>query len=362
MWRKLGAFMRFDGPVPRRRTAGPSPRPRPAASPLIETAFAPNPGNLRLFTYIPGGLKPGAPLVVLLHGCGQTAAGYDAGTGWSELAQAQGFALIAAEQKAVNNPNTCFNWFNPDDIARGAGEAASIAAMIETTVAAHRLDAARVFITGLSAGGAMTDVMLALYPDLFAGGAIIAGLPFGAARDVRDALEAMRMPPLRTPRQWGDAVRAVSPAPGRWPRVSIWHGDLDTTVNILNAQALAAQWADLHGLALTGASQDFIEAGALRLRWDDRLEVVTVPALGHGAPIDADDLGRPAPFILDVGISSTRRIAEFWGLPARAEARPGPEPVAHMLPRIEHALKPAVADAKAESVIRRALRAAGLLK
>jgi poly(3-hydroxybutyrate) depolymerase len=236
--------------------------------------------------------------------------------------------------------------------------------MVETTVAAHKLDAARVFITGLSAGGAMADVMLALYPEKFAGGAIIAGLPFGAARNVREALEAMRLPPLRTPRQWGDAVREAGAHPHRWPRVSIWHGDLDTTVNILNAQALAAQWADLHGLALTGASQEFLEAGALRLWWDDQLEVVTVPAMGHGAPIDARDLGEAAPFILDVGLSSTRRIAQFWGLleQARVESAPAPKP-APALVHIEKTLAHrAAANRRAENVIRRALRAAGLLK
>jgi poly(hydroxyalkanoate) depolymerase family esterase len=358
MWRKLVTFMRFDGPAPVGRPLFPRRRPKPAASPLVETGFAPNPGNLRLFSFIPRGLKPGAPLVVLLHGCGQTAAGYDAGTGWSELAAAHGFAVIAAEQKAVNNPNTCFNWFNPEDITRDSGEAASIAAMIETTIAAHKLDAGRVFITGLSAGGAMTDAMLALYPEMFAGGAIVAGLPFGAAQNVRDALEAMRLPPLRTPRQWGDAVRAAAPAATRWPRVSIWHGDLDTTVNILNAQALAAQWADLHGLALTGARQELLEVGALRLWWDDQLEVVTVPALGHGAPIDARDVGQSGPYIIDMGLSSSRHIARFWGLLEMAAVRPA----APALPKVERLLAPQALDRQAEGVIQRALRAAGLLK
>lgn len=363
MWRKLVALMRFDGPGPQRRPAGPLPRPRPESA-LAETALSPNPGNLRFFSFLPRGLKPGAPLVVLLHGCGQTAAGYDQGTGWSELARARGFALAAAEQKASNNPNTCFNWFNPEDIARGSGEVASIAAMIEAIVATHRLDASRVFITGLSAGGAMAAAMLALYPELFAGGAIIAGLPFGAARNVRDALDAMRMPPLRTPRQWGDAARAAGASPARWPRVSIWHGDRDATVNILNAQALAAQWADLHGLPLTAARQE-LQDGRLRLSWGDVLEVVTVPGLAHGAPIDARDLGEAAPFILDVGVSATRHIAQFWGL-EKPVARPEPlsvvEIVAEALPRIERTLAPQVPamEEPAEGLVRRALRALGL--
>lgn len=359
VFRKLVASMRVDGTTPVGRPAVLTPRTAPAGTALAETAFAPNPGNLRLFTQ---GLKPGAPLVVLLHGCGQTAAGFADGTGWSALAAQHGFALAAAEQKAANNPHTCFDWFNPEDIARDSGEVASIAAMIRQTVDQNGLDATRVFIAGLSAGGAMTAAMLATYPELFAGGAIVAGLPFGVAANVRDALEAMRMPPLKTPRQWGDLVRAATPHQGAWPRVSIWHGDRDTTVNILNAQALAAQWGDVHGLSITGARQD-LRDGALCVHWGDVLEVVTVPGLGHGVPIDARDVGTPAPFILDAGISAARRIAEFWGLlePAAQNATPLVTPV------IESVLTPmpqtaAMAVEQAEGLVQRALRAAGLWK
>jgi poly(hydroxyalkanoate) depolymerase family esterase len=328
---------------------------------LSETAFEPNPGNLRMFQYLPAGLEPGAPLVVTLHGCGQTAAGYDQGAGWCRLADEQGFAVLAPEQKAVNNPHTCFDWFNPEDISRDSGEAASVAAMVRQMVGTHRLDSRRVFITGLSAGGAMTSVMLATYPELFAGAAIIAGLPFGAAQNVRDALEAMRTAPLRTPPQWGDLVRAASSFTGPWPRISIWHGALDTSVNVNNAQALAAQWADLHGLSLGAARQELVD-GAIRMRWGDRLEVYTLPALAHGTPIDSRDLGAAGPFILEAGISSTRRIAEFWGV-----AQPLAEPRA--LPKIEAAfLSDTGGDAdillkpKMEGLIWRALKAAGLLR
>src|SRR5579884_1472390 len=192
-----------------------SERPKPG---MIAVSFEPNPGNLRMFIHVPEGLERDAPLVVAVHGCGQSAAGYAEDAGWRALADELGFALLAPEQKAANNPNTCFDWFNPEDIARGAGEAASIAAMIRTALERYQLDQARVFITGLSAGGAMTAVMLATYPELFAGGAIIAGLPFGAASNVRDALEAMRSAPLRTPQEWGDAVRAASSFKGPWPK------------------------------------------------------------------------------------------------------------------------------------------------
>jgi poly(hydroxyalkanoate) depolymerase family esterase len=370
MLQKLVAWMRFDGLKPGTKVSPLKPRPQPSATPLTEAAFSPNPGNLRMFCYVPKRLKAGAPLVVTLHGCGQTASGYDAGTGWCALADQLGFAVLAPEQKAVNNPHTCFNWFAPEDTTHGQGECASIAAMIGTIVEAQRLDATKVFITGLSAGGAMTAVMLATYPELFSGGAIIAGLPFGVASNVRDAIDAMRSAPLRTPQQWGNAVRAVSSYPGPWPKISIWHGALDTVVNVNNAQANVAQWADLHGLALSSASQQFSD-GAVRLWWGDKLELYTIATLGHGTPIDSGDVGSAGPFAFDVGISSSRRIAQFWGLTPKAVSRPAPKPAPAeimtsaepSLPIIEAKLEAKdVVQPLAENLIRRALKAVGLLK
>lgn len=360
MWRKLVTLMRFDGRGPK---ASPL-KSRPQAEPLTESSFAPNPGNLRMFEYLPTRLGAGAPLVVILHGCGQTAAGYDLGTGWSQLADQLGFALLAPEQKAANNPNTCFDWFNPEDITRGEGEAASIARMIQTMVETHRLDATRIYITGLSAGGAMAAVMLATYPEMFQGGAIIGGLAFGAAQNVRDALESMRSAPLRAPAQWGELVRAASDHKGPWPKISIWHGALDAVVNINNAQASVAQWADVHGLSLMGAAQDMVD-GAVHLRWDGKLEVYTLPALGHGTPIASRDLGQPAPFILDAGISSTRRIAEFWGLTSAAVSQPTVSRPAGAMLKIEAELlhhPQSDETAQKENLVVRALKAAGLMR
>jgi poly(hydroxyalkanoate) depolymerase family esterase len=116
-------------------------------------------------------------LVVALHGCTQTAADYDHGSGWTRLADRYGFAVLFPEQQRANNPNNCFNWFLPSDTRRSHGEAFSIRQMIERVITDHGVDRRRVFVVGLSAGGAMTSAMLATYPDLFAGGAIIAGLP-----------------------------------------------------------------------------------------------------------------------------------------------------------------------------------------
>ena len=143
------------------------------------TGFGANPGNLRMFAYAPEHLPSNAPLVIALHGCTQTADEYDHGTGWSSLADNLGFAVVYPQQQPVNNPKNCFSWFVPGDIARGHGEALSIREMVEHAIATFAVDCNNVFVTGLSAGGAMASVMLATYPEVFAGGAIIAGLPYG---------------------------------------------------------------------------------------------------------------------------------------------------------------------------------------
>src|SRR5689334_7004554 len=172
--------------------------------------FGSNPGNLRMFVYRPPKLADKPALVVVLHGCTQSAAGYDLGAGWSTLADRYGFVLLFPEQQRSNNPNGCFNWFQPAHSQRGKGEPLSIRQMIEKSVVDHGIDRRRVFVTGLSAGGAMTSNMLACYPEVFAGGAIVAGLPYGAAGTVQEAFKSMNQSPTRPAREWGDLVRKAS--------------------------------------------------------------------------------------------------------------------------------------------------------
>ena len=172
-------------------------------------AFGSNPGRLRMLRYVPADLPKKSPLVVVLHGCHQTAEAYDHGSGWSTLARERGFAVVYAEQKRSNNGNLCFNWFRPSNVTRDRGEVMSIRQMVAKMASAHGIDRKRVFVTGLSAGGAMAAAMLAAYPDVFRGGGIIAGLPYGAARDVHRALAAMKKAPERTAAGMGRS-RAIS--------------------------------------------------------------------------------------------------------------------------------------------------------
>lgn len=326
----------FVPPRPQRMPGTPASR---AFEDLPEvTGFGTNPGNLQMFKYVPDNLADDRPLVVVLHGCTQSAAGYARASGWVDLAADLGFAVLAPQQQQSNNANKCFNWFEKTQTTRDQGEAFSIWEMVERMIVGHRLDRKRIYVTGLSAGGAMACVMLATYPDVFAGGAIIAGLPYRCADGVQQALTAMahpRPPSMRSP---GDMVRAASLHRGPWPRVSIWHGKEDKIVIPANAAAIAEQWCDVHGLAENAFVQDTLDGQAHRT-WSDAwgavaVETIIVDGLAHGTPIDAagatgEPTGSPAPFVLDVGISSTRRIAARWGLGERGEtgaARPVPAP------------------------------------
>jgi poly(hydroxyalkanoate) depolymerase family esterase len=294
-------------------------------SPLKEMHSAgSNPGNLRMFAYVPASLADSPALVVVLHGCTQTAAGYNHGAGWSTLADRYGFALLMPEQQRSNNPNGCFNWFLPEHTQRDRGEAASIRQMVETMVREKGIDPRRVFITGLSAGGAMTSVMLACYPDVFAGGAIIAGLPYGAATTMQQAFESMFQCPSRSGREWGGLVRGAAHHDGPWPRISVWHGSADKTVIPSNAREILKQWADVHGVQIAASAQETVD-GYPRQVWvndagEELIESYTIPQMPHGTPLatgKADfECGAAGPFLLDVGISSSFHIAKFFGLTA----------------------------------------------
>ncbi len=271
--------------------------------------FGSNPGNLRMRLLPASG--PSRPLVVALHGCTQTATGFADGSGWRRLAEANDFTLLLPEQRATNNRKTCFSWFEPRDTRRGEGEVESIRQMILHVLAVCRSDARRVYVTGLSAGGSMACALLATYPELFAGGAIVAGLPYGAADSAAEAFDCMFVGRTREPRLWGDAVRIAAPSPARWPTVAIWQGTADSVVKPINAGELVKQWTNVHGVAAQVPLEDDIGATTRRV-WRNEAKrpcviEYSVPGLGHGMPVDDD--APPAPFFLPAGIDAAEQIA-----------------------------------------------------
>ncbi len=277
--------------------------------------FGSNPGGLLCHIFVPPRRAERAPCVVVLHGCGQTAAGFDAASGWSRLAAEHGFLLLYPEQTPRNNSKTCFSWFEPG--TRGRDEVESIRQMVDWAVA--ELGAGTLFVCGLSAGGAMAAAMLAIHPERFAAGAIIAGLPYGAASGAGEAFDAMVVGRIRDARKWGDLVRAASGHAGPWPEVAVWFGTADAVVKPINAGELVKQWTDVHGVGAGTPETDRL-GRATRRTWRDGgggacVTLYSVPDLGHGVPVDVAD--PPAPFFLPAGIAATQQIAADFGLLSR---------------------------------------------
>ncbi|MDZ5446445.1 PHB depolymerase family esterase [Micromonospora sp. 4G57] len=292
--------------------------PAQAATLTQVTGFGSNPGNLSMYAYRPDGLPANAPAVVLLHGCTQNAAGYFTNSGWQKYADLWKFALIVPQQSSANQSLSCFNWFTEGDINRGQGEALSIRQMVDYAKSTYGLDGSRIYISGLSAGGAMTSVMLATYPDVFAAGSVIAGLPYRCSPPASTST-CQYSGVDKSPAAWGDLVRAAySGYTGRRPRVSIWHGTSDTTVVPMNATESRDQWTNVLGVSQTPTSTAALPAGtSLEVYGNDAVRLYRVAGMGHGTPVDpgsaADQCGTATSYFLDT-ICSTYRDALFFGL------------------------------------------------
>ncbi|MEO3775553.1 PHB depolymerase family esterase [Micromonospora sp. B11E3] len=308
--------------------------PAQAASLTQVTGFGSNPGNLAMYVYRPDGLPANSPAVVLLHGCSQNASTYFTNSGWRKYADQWQFALIVAQQPSANNSSSCFNWFETGDTARGQGEALSIKQMVDYGRTNYGLDAGRIFVSGLSAGGAMSAVMLATYPDVFAAGSVVAGLPYRCATSSTSAFSCMNPGVDKTPAAWGDLVRNAYPGyAGRRPRVAIWHGTSDFTVRPMNAVESRDQWTNVLGVSQTPTSTTTLPAGtSLEVYGNDAVRLYRISGMGHGTPVDpgtgADQCGTAAAYFLDT-ICSAYRDAIFFGL---GSAAPSPTPTTSPTP------------------------------
>ncbi len=208
--------------------AAPVTVPVPPGATFEDLTYRSAEGTLGYRLYVPGRAATGPrPLVVMLHGCTQSPEDFAAGTRMNACAEAEGFLVAYPRQTRAANAQKCWNWFDPKDQARGRGEPALIVGMVEEILASRNGDASRVYVAGLSAGGAAAAILAQGYPDVFAAAGVHSGLPAGAAGDVAGAFAAMR---------GGGAS-----APGRAVPTIVFHGDRDRTVDPSNGLAVAVQ-------------------------------------------------------------------------------------------------------------------------
>jgi len=216
-----------------------APPVAPSAPRFVESSFTGSGGTRAFKLFMPSGCEGEAlPLVVMLHGCTQDAEDFGTGTKMNEIAQEQGFLVLYPEQSERANGHRCWNWFSPPHQRRGSGEQALIAGMTRHILQTHSVDHDRVFVAGLSAGGAMAAILAREYPDVFAAAGVHSGVDAGDARNVISALAVMRSGPSRERAQSALTAEAPrSPRPSAAPLI-VFHGDADRTVALANADAL----------------------------------------------------------------------------------------------------------------------------
>jgi len=240
---------------------------RPRTGRFTASTFTAEAGTRSFKLFEPMGFEGRAlPLLVMLHGCSQNPDDFAAGTRMNALAQEQGFYVLYPAQAPRSNINKCWNWFLAGDQRRGQGEPALLAGMTRHVMATHRIDADRVWVAGLSAGGAMAAILAREYPDLFAAAGVHSGVPPGAAHDVVSAFSAMK----------SGGRGAISPSEAIEAPMIVFHGDADSTVHALNASHLIDA---VLGSASAEATREMSPAGATGLAFT---RTVYVPADAAG--------------------------------------------------------------------------------
>jgi poly(hydroxyalkanoate) depolymerase family esterase len=218
---------RFPATGPRRTP----PSPLPEGAQFETRSFSNEAGSRTYKIYVPSSYKgQPLPVVVMLHGCTQDPDDFAAGTRMNEVAEERGFLVVYPGQPRSANAQKCWNWFNATDQQRDGGEPSLIAGITRQVIEAFSADSQRVYVAGLSAGGAEAAILAARHSDLFAAVGVHSGLACGAARDLPSALAAMQGGGVVLPREGGRRVPTI-----------VFHGDADRTVNRVNADHVIAQ-------------------------------------------------------------------------------------------------------------------------
>lgn len=290
------------------------------------TGFGSNPGSLQGFVFVPEGKIRNTPMVVVLHGCLQDAQEMERLSGWQTLAEQEKFVVLYPQQTTANNPNRCFNWFLDEDIRRDGGEALSIKQMILYAVQRYKINPGNIYITGMSAGGAMSLVMAATYPELFDKAGVMAGVPYGAASDIVGGLQVMGAKVTKSPEEWSALVRRQNPDfKGQYPELVFIHGSEDNIVHFANTTEIAKQWAALWSVTPDrGLNTSDIggNPAVMGTQWQKNgktvMQLYAIKGMGHAIAVDPGpgprQGGMTATFAQDVDFHSSWWTAEFFGL------------------------------------------------
>ena len=287
-----------------------SPAAAQAAPGTFEWATYTGEGGTRRFKlYVPTTYRAGrpAPLVVLLHGCTQDPDDFARGTRFNEAAEAAGVLVAYPEQTGAHQPQKCWTWYDPAHQAAGAGEPAIVAGIARQVMASHAVDASRVFVAGVSAGGAMAVNAAAGYPDLFSAVGVHSGVAYRAAAGVMPALQVMKQG-ASSPDSLGAALTTAL-AGRRLPRLIAFHGTQDAVVAPENGRQLFGQWSRALG------ARDFLRdeetlggRSVTRDRAGPGLQLWIVDGLGH-----AWSGGSPEGTYTDArGPDATREMLRFF--------------------------------------------------
>ncbi len=267
-----------------------------AAATLTEvTGFGADPGNLRMHLHVPDNVQPSPAIVLAMHGCGGSGPGFYSGSEFRTLADRHGFIVIYPSASKKGN---CFDsWSAASQVRDGGSGPVSLMSMITYTRQRHNGDADRIYVTGGSAGGMETNIMLGNYPDVFKAGAAFMGVPFGCFANEADCIPSPGASNCasgrisKTPQQWGDLVRAAYPGySGPRPRVPLWHGTTDNLVYYAAHRQAIDQWTNVFGLSQTPTATDTPQPNWNRRRYADnsgtvRVEAYSIQGAGHSLPM-----------------------------------------------------------------------------
>ncbi|GAA3217611.1 extracellular catalytic domain type 1 short-chain-length polyhydroxyalkanoate depolymerase [Dactylosporangium siamense] len=280
--------------------------PAPAATLTEVTNFGTNPTNLRMHLYVPNTVAARPAVVVAVHYCTGSGPAFYSGTEFASLADRYGFIVVYPSATRSGN---CFDVSSPAALRRGGGsDPVGIMSMVTYVQQHNNADPGRIYVTGASSGGMMTNVLLGDYPDVFKAGAAFMGVPFGcfATTDGSSWNSTCSSGQLnKTPQQWGDLVRAAYPGyTGARPRMQVFHGTNDTTLAYPNFGEEIEQWTNVLGVSQTPVLTDQPQSGWTRTRYGNAgtmapVEGISLAGVGHNLPL----AGQAAMVIAFFGLS-----------------------------------------------------------